>query len=317
MRLTSAFYATSARNTLLLTELNRIAPTLQDDGISVVAVKGAALVCQLYPNIGLRPMSDIDLLVPRSEVDKAARILEDRGYERTVVQSERLNRLIGTQLGFAAKSGPDLRIEVHWSLVAGTLDRRTPDIGWFWSQTESFQMTDGSESRPLLTLTPTAHLLYVAAHAVLEHGISGVRLLWLHDVHLILDRWASQIAWDDLFSRAAAFGWVPTLTTALRATVARFGTLLPEEVEARLDQDASLAGSAIAGTADARRNLKLAEHGQRMAGLNMQARLWYALAMIFPSSRYMRAHYGRTKRLWWPLLYVVRWAEMVRSAAQS
>ena len=71
-RLTHAYYVTFARNALLLAELDRVAAALKDDNITVAAVKGVALVCQLYPSIGLRPMGDIDLLVPRPEVDRAA-----------------------------------------------------------------------------------------------------------------------------------------------------------------------------------------------------------------------------------------------------
>lgn len=316
-RLTKAFYAASAQNALLLAELDRIAAALQDENITVAAVKGAALVYQLYPNIGLRPMGDIDLLVPWPDIDKAARILEHLRYERTIVQSERLNRLIGNQLGFTAQSGPDLRIEVHWSLVTGARDRYAPDMNWFWTQTEPFQMITPSGTRSLLTLSTTAHLLYIAAHTMLEHGLSGARLIWLYDVHLILSRWASQVAWDDLLDRAAAFGWADALAATLQAVTERFGTVLPEEVALRLAHDAVGTGVAATGTALGRGNLKLAEHGRRLAGLNVPARLWYVLAMIFPSPRYMRAHYGRARRVWWPLLYVVRWAEMARSATQS
>lgn len=315
-RLTSAFYAASAQNALLLAELGRIAAALTDNHITVVAVKGAALVYQLYPNIGLRPMGDIDLLVQRSDINSAARILEHMGYERTIVQSERLNRLIGTQLGFTAKSGPDLRIEIHWSLVASALDRRAPNMEWFWSQIEPLQMTDTLKNQSLLTLSPTAHLLYIAAHMMLEHSLSGIRLLWLHDVQLILSRWAAQVEWDELFSQAAAFGWADALTSTLQATATRFSMTLPKKATVHLIQDGSFAGSAIAGTNNVRGSLKVAEHGQRLAGLNTQARLWYALAMIFPSPRYMRAHYGQTRRVWWPLLYVVRWAAMIRSITQ-
>lgn len=314
-RLTRAFYATSAQNMLLLAELDRVISALNRDDIAVVAVKGAALVYQLYPNIGLRPMGDIDLLVPKLDIDRAARALENMEYERTVVQSERLNRSIGTQLGFTAKSGSDLRVEVHWSLIAGALDRRAPDMNWFWSRTKSFQRADARESRALLTLTPTAHLLYVAAHAMLEHGLSGVRLLWLYDVHLMLSHWASQVAWDELFDRARAFGWADALITTLRMTVSHFGTELPEAIAAQLSRDSRANSPTVSKAVSARSKLKLAEHGQRLAGLNLQARMWYTGAMIFPSPRYIRAHYGQMKHGWWPLGYVIHWITIMRSVA--
>ena len=65
--LRQAYYAITARNLLIYRELSRILAALSP--LPAVVLKGAAVAATLYPNIGLRPMGDLDLLVPQGQLD--------------------------------------------------------------------------------------------------------------------------------------------------------------------------------------------------------------------------------------------------------
>ena len=75
------YYATTARNLLVYRELSRILTALSappqslisnvQSSIPTVVLKGAALAATLYPAIGLRPMGDLDLLVPENHLAEA------------------------------------------------------------------------------------------------------------------------------------------------------------------------------------------------------------------------------------------------------
>ncbi len=52
------------------------------EGIDVLLVKGIALCNFVYSEIGLRPMRDLDLLVKKSDLEKAEKILLDLGYTK-------------------------------------------------------------------------------------------------------------------------------------------------------------------------------------------------------------------------------------------
>jgi hypothetical protein len=89
-RCAQAYYHTAARNLLIYQELSHILAALattdsfsiSDFGFGIsqfairnpqfaiptVVLKGAALATTLYPSIGLRPMGDIDLLVPQDRL---------------------------------------------------------------------------------------------------------------------------------------------------------------------------------------------------------------------------------------------------------
>ena len=57
------YYSNLARNMILYDELGKILKAFKKAGIDTIVLKGAFLAEEIYKNIGLRPMSDIDLLI--------------------------------------------------------------------------------------------------------------------------------------------------------------------------------------------------------------------------------------------------------------
>lgn len=67
-------------NTLLMQVLAEVLELLGQAGIDVLVLKGAALCQTLYPEIGLRPMRDIDLLVRHEQGAQAEALLIQSGF---------------------------------------------------------------------------------------------------------------------------------------------------------------------------------------------------------------------------------------------
>ncbi len=61
-------------------ELRRILRAFETAGVPVLVLKGMALACMVYPEPALRPMLDIDLLVPDGSLAGARKILIDLGF---------------------------------------------------------------------------------------------------------------------------------------------------------------------------------------------------------------------------------------------
>lgn len=75
------YYSSIARNTIFLNELARIVPAFGENGIKPILLKGIAFIASgLYPQPGLRPLADIDLLIPRENLPRALEILSGLGY---------------------------------------------------------------------------------------------------------------------------------------------------------------------------------------------------------------------------------------------
>ena len=78
--LQQTFLKTAARNTLVYHDLAQVLTTLQSAGIKVAVLKGAHLAALVYPHLGLRPMADIDLLVPAGQLEPTHTLLLSPGY---------------------------------------------------------------------------------------------------------------------------------------------------------------------------------------------------------------------------------------------
>ena len=117
----------SARNLRLYHELGEIVRTLQAANIPVIVLKGAYLAKAVYGNIALRPMVDIDLMVPQSDVPLVVEKLLALGYsplsqfwiEAQFATSPHLPRFM--------KPGA-VGIKVHWTIT------RPMSMGWIPQQ---------------------------------------------------------------------------------------------------------------------------------------------------------------------------------------
>lgn len=79
-KLRQAYLKTVSRSMLLYDAFGEIAAALNKAGIQAVALKGIYLAEHLYPKIGLRQFSDIDLLFRHEEVEKALEVFYQLGF---------------------------------------------------------------------------------------------------------------------------------------------------------------------------------------------------------------------------------------------
>ena len=80
--LRKAYYTTFSRSTLMYAEFGQVVQLFQENNIRFIALKGIYLCDWLYGDLGLRQMSDIDLLVEEHDAEKCMELLRTRGYEQ-------------------------------------------------------------------------------------------------------------------------------------------------------------------------------------------------------------------------------------------
>ena len=116
--------ATALDNLRNYGEFRRIARALRERGIPVIALKGLHLAELVYRDISLRPMSDLDILVPEAQVKPAVDLLLASEYEL----DRRYAR--GYDAGLTHRR-LGIMVEVHWTLAEPT-ERYTPPIEDIW-----------------------------------------------------------------------------------------------------------------------------------------------------------------------------------------
>ncbi|MCI0521482.1 MAG: nucleotidyltransferase family protein [Chloroflexi bacterium] len=309
--LSRSYYQTTASNQLALAELERGLSALEAEGILALAIKGAALAHTLYAEPGLRPMSDLDLLLAEDQLERAAQVIEGLGYVQAEMQTwQGVARLVTYEASYVRKTAAtDYHLELHWGLIGGEASRYRPAVDWFWEQSELWQGT-----RAWRTLSPAAHFLYLAAHLLIKHGGGGERLIWYYDLYQLMER--VELDWDLIVSKAGEFRWAGAVSAALRGVERRFGVGAPAGVVEALE---------VRTLPFDRRYLQRKAHSRgawqqsllAFETFTWRARLRYILALIFPSPGYMRWRYRPAPGWMWPLYYAYRWADIAGQGLRS
>ena len=318
--LRSTYYQTLAQNTLMYRELERILEALDEASIPVIVLKGAALAATVYEDIGLRPMGDLDLLVKRENLDRAAETIKTVGFHR--VSKDRipgLNELIGHAFLLMSNSKQNIAIELHWNLIEGSADWRSPPTDWFWQQSYRVDKVNCRECIGIgwPSLLPVSNLLYLAAHMMLQHGLSQSRLLWLFDINQLISVRYEEIHWNELISRAKTFNWVEAIGITLQEVHNRFKT--PVDASALVSfsvQQNKKAWSFIGAKARSPETRFLREL-RTLSTLTWWARVLLIFSILFPSPVHVQRQYN-LRSIWLsPVFYIYRWMDILMDSLRT
>ncbi|MCU0562124.1 MAG: nucleotidyltransferase family protein [Desulfobacterales bacterium] len=189
-RLRSAYYLTLQTNTRHMAALRGLFAAFNSDGIRAAVIQGLSLLVDLYPDPGLRPVSDIDLWVLPDELDRAEAALRCLGFEAT----PRYPRLL--------RKG-DLLIDLRTQIMGGERIRARRRLLKI-DQRRIFAngrrlMYEGCELR---CLCPADQAAFLTLHAI-KHNWE--RLVWLADLSRLTGRWRAA-EWDAFRRRALELG---------------------------------------------------------------------------------------------------------------
>jgi hypothetical protein len=172
-----------------------VAPLI-DAGLEPVVLKGPAVAAR-YPEPGLRPMEDIDLLLPRGQHESALRILEEARWQ--VIRPAR-NDLYDTVL--THPDVPSLFLELHYGLEASSQRVTALDPMGLWKLRKPIDCL----GTPAFGLPLAEEIVMLAAHAGKPHH-GFAHLIWIADLTMILgqaEESGHPVDWDRLRSIAAS-----------------------------------------------------------------------------------------------------------------
>ncbi|AKV00807.1 hypothetical protein AKJ09_07470 [Labilithrix luteola] len=174
--------------------LHRIDEALAARRIRALVLKGPLFAERFYPRPSARATSDIDLLVEEGSVPAAAEALEGLGYATATGPEEERFRREHHHLHLSHPHALPLELHFHAYRGFGHTLRSEPLI-------ERSRMVSGHEFMTLRVADPADELVYLAVHASAHRF---VRLAWLLDVRLLLERMTSD---ERELARARADAW--------------------------------------------------------------------------------------------------------------
>ena len=182
-------------------DLEDCSALLAGQGFAPVALKGAFLAAHAYPEPALRPMRDLDLLVPQEQVLPAYRALMAAGYapfEPPKIPLAEHARLEAHMPPLAMPRGSVLELHARISDLDGRLEYATP------AGNEAGVIARAIELDGIRYPAPTDMLAHLVIHAVYGHRFDCGPLL-LSDVHYLVAR--HPLDWTAFWTAARAGAW--------------------------------------------------------------------------------------------------------------
>ncbi|PGL70359.1 nucleotidyltransferase family protein [Bacillus sp. AFS055030] len=171
----------------LSAEMEKVSRLFSVNDIRVLFLKGPVLATELYGDISLRTSSDLDILIPIKDLDRAEQVLIEEGFEKdeyikTVLNDWKWRHHHITY--FHPKKR--IKLEVHWRLNPGP--RKEPSFNDLWKRKRKSSIT----KFPIYILGSEDLFLFLISHGA-RHGWS--RLRWLLDIHQIMTK---PINWEHI-----------------------------------------------------------------------------------------------------------------------
>lgn len=205
-------------------EFQRIARALHERAIAMIPLKGLHLAELVYRDISLRPMVDLDVLVPRRQVAEAVAVLRglEYGHDADLASAVEAMLAIKCNVGMA-HARLEIWLEVHWSLEEPPA-RCEEVVDQIWRTAAPGHVGDAQT----LVMPPALLLLHVCAHLACNHGFA-FSLRALCDIAEIIERYP-MLDWPVVVDGAGRAGWERGVPAALSLAARHLGAAVPDDV---------------------------------------------------------------------------------------
>ena len=249
-------------------ELARLHRRLVRGDVKVLLLKGSALIETVYRGqMGLRPLSDVDVLVRSSDVAFLQEELGSLGFH-----SPTPSRSFFT-------NGP-VAFDVHTDLIgAGRIRRRSLAVEFDGESLWTRSLPVESGASHLRVLCSEHQFLHLAVHA-LKHSYN--RMIWLVDLGLV----SKQLDWSELLRVAEAYGALRPTAYAARCLETVMGIEIPGDVRRALPRLNRLEWGFL--DLVKRRRPEMEAFGEPLVAFSIptwRGRLAYLYEYLFPSLR--------------------------------
>jgi len=166
-------------------------------GLDLLVVKGAALSHLIYPEPGLRPMSDIDILVKASDSDRVEAAVRELGFRTFSPKGPVVKKSLPTALLFL--DGVRIGLEIHYDLFEPgyAASFRLEDMRGM-----PLRFAPGKLGLAAQTLGYEQTLWHLAHHLMFHTTVfDSFRLIWAADIVGFAERFAVDIDWELIRTR--------------------------------------------------------------------------------------------------------------------
>lgn len=202
------FGATLRSNRVRVDYFKSVSRELEAIGILFIPLKGLDLLVRAYPSLGMREMTDMDILVRPRDVRKVMAYFESKGLTRK--PDEGLTYL---------SADKTINFDIVWDFwyFSSASDRRE-----LWDRLISVNY----EGQTLKLLHPEDHFIYFTAFVTAHRGVLSP--VFNKDIRLFLEKNSLSMDWQKLAERVQALKLGPYFYHALSYVRKNGAGLVPE-----------------------------------------------------------------------------------------
>jgi len=282
-------------------EMETLVAQLAEQGIDVIVLKGAALSKWLYPQPGLRPFGDLDLLIHPTDRAAVSSLLNTCKYQEVNGMSVMYQSTFACETLFNRTIPPRQSVDLHWQILNRQFYRRRMRLDWFWEHTQP--LISGPVTGRMFD--PTAQSVYLALHLGLHHG-NAPRLIHLYDLALLIHKYKEVVDWQAAASYVQETGIAYPIDHIFRQTCAAWQIAPAPETLSLFRPRAFHFSEFVAfqfATAIHSGPTVLMD-AFNIGGARNKLRL--ALALLVPDAAYMRQRYVLAPNTFLPCYYALR-----------
>lgn len=282
-------------------ELNQLLALWNAENIEVIVLKGAALAKWLYPAPLLRPFGDLDLLVRKTHLARIDALLRARGYAFGNVLGEAFYQEFASEQAYYRLQPPRITVDVHSELLVFYFFTQRVDNDWFWQRRQLVSFGTATAA----IFSPTAQLLHLALHAGLHHR-HDIRLIWLYDIALLINRHGSTMDWHSAQAFAQRAKLESPIYNILLQTQLCWKPNFPPDYPAAFAPPRHRVAERIVFALTATEQNHAIALADALSQKGFRKKLRYIRLHLFPDATYMRRHYGVENNWRMPVAYLKR-----------
>lgn len=212
-----------ALNLIYLSELEWLENVSQEKALQFTVLKGAALLEDIYEDIGSRSMGDVDILIHSKDRPQWIEIFSVRGYLEVPNQRWEANSF---KLSFSRwENGIEIVFELHERLFY-------EEECWVKWQSSS------SKSGHLPCLSKENMLVHLMGHLGYQHTF--LKLSWLIDIDRFIRKYSTSLNWESIFNASRILHQQRSTSAVLWACHNFLKTPLPFPIESCTDKTSRL-----------------------------------------------------------------------------
>lgn len=223
-RLKGAYRKSWAENHQLFYKTASLLRLLHENNIQTIVLKGLSLTISVYKNYGIRPMYDIDILVPMEHVRHAADLLEQSGFK--IKLEHRFDMMLKYNHSIPFMDGMGTELDLHWYPFPESIHHK--NISEFWERAIPIEI--GGVKTKALSYTDT--LFHVMLHGMRKNPEPPIR--WVADAISILEIHSDKIDWERFIDMAHVYKVLLPIRSSVSYIKEKFDAEIDHKVIERL-----------------------------------------------------------------------------------